>query len=411
MIERLRESKWFYVLVSVAIAFAVWATIRGNIDPEQQNTFHNIRVELTGTNVLTRQGLTVAELSAEEVDLRIEAPVSVLENLWRYRDDFWVTVDVSKCVEGENKLAFAPNYPTNFNAENAVIQERDPDTIVVMVEKLYTKTYPVEFRLDGKVAKGYQAGTPVISPETVVVSGSVEQVSQIKRVVAVLHDEELDEQFAGDLPLVLLDDKDEVLTDLDVTLDTQSAYVVLPVVVIKEIPLTVNFVMGGGVTSEEDFSYEMAYDSITISGAADDVNSIDELSLGSIDLAEVIGYKSIPMAVTLDPSLENVSGLTTVDVTVTIEGLSTRTLEVDNIVASNVPRGYKVEAVNKVKAVMIRGRDEELNLIDASQIRIVADLSNFRSQGTYSVPARVYLDASSGVGVIGEYHITMNISR
>ena len=74
-------------------------------------------------------------------------------------------------------------------------------------------------------------------------------------------------------------------------------------------------------------------------------------------------------------------------------------------------RGYKVEAVNKVKSVMIRGRDEELNLIDASQIRIVVDMTNFKSEGTYSVPARVYLDASSGVGVIGEYHITMSISR
>ena len=60
------------------------------------------------------------------------------------------------------------------------------------------------------------------------------------------------------------------------------------------------------------------------------------LSLGSINLAEVIGYKTIPMSVTLDPSLENVSGITTVDVTVTIEQGANVTRLVETGVGSTV---------------------------------------------------------------------------
>ncbi len=56
------------------------------------------------------------------------------------------------------------------------------------------------------MAEGYQAGTAAIKPETVTVSGSVEQVSQVARVVAMLRGQEnLESQFAGDLPLTLLD--------------------------------------------------------------------------------------------------------------------------------------------------------------------------------------------------------------
>lgn len=416
MIERLRgakwsESRWFYVLLSVVIAFLLWLYVRAEQDPSTTGNFNHVQVQVTGTSVLTRQGLTVAGLSHETVDLKIEAPVSALENLRRYQDDFWVTLDVSKCVEGENKLSYTPNYPTNFNREGLVLQEGDPNTITVTVEKLYTKTFPVEFQLEGKVAKGYQAGTPAISPETVVVSGSVEQVSRIAKVVAVLQDDELDEQFAGDLPLTLLDASGNVLEDLDVTLDAAAAYVVVPVVVIKEIPLTVNFIMGGGVTSEKDYSYEIEPKTITVSGATQDVENLTELSLGSINLAEVVGSKTIPMQITLDPSLENVSGITTANVSVTINGLSTRTFEVDNIVLSNPPKGYTATAVNQVKSIMVRGQEEDLALIDASQIRIVVDMTDFSNEGTYSVPARVYLDASGSVGVIGEYSVVVNISR
>ena len=54
---------------------------------------------------------------------------------------------------------------------------------------------------------------------------------------------------------------------------------------------------------------------------------------------------------------------------------------------------------------------EELEKIDASQLRVVADLSGVTNEGTQLIRASVYLDGSSTVGVIGEYTISVNISR
>ena len=59
----------------------------------------------------------------------------------------------------------------------------------------------------------------------------------------------------------------------------------------------------------------------------------------------------------------------------------------------------------------IDGSEERLEDISASQLRIVADLSNVMTVGSVSVPARVYLDYNSEVGVIGEYSVVVNISR
>ena len=55
---------------------------------------------------------------------------------------------------------------------------------------------------------------------------------------------------------------------------------------------------------------------------------------------------------------------------------------------------------------------EAVDAVTASQVRIVADLSNLDlSTGSRTVPVKVYLDGSSEVGVVGEYNISISVSR
>lgn len=413
MMEHIRESKWLNILMSVLLAVLFWLYVRAELDPSQTSWFYHVPVEITGSTVLTRQGLTVANLSQSTVDLRIEGPASVLDSLSRSRKDLSVTLDVSKCTEGENKLVYTPNWPVNINTDSIVTIDRDPETITVTVEKLYTSSFNVEFQLKGTVADGYQAGTPAINPETVVVSGPAEQVSRVKKVVAVLETENLDQRFAGDLPLILLDENGEQITDAEVTLDSPTAYVVLPVVVVKDVPLTVNFQPGGGATID-DITYEINPKSLMVSGAESDMESLSEISLGSVDLSKVVGTNTFTFPIDLDASLENVTGSTSATVTVTVNGLDTRSFDVDNIQMVNIPDGYQVTLATQVRTVKVRGKQEDLNNIDASQLSIVADLSDVDFTGLYSVPAskvKVYLNADSSVGVIGDYTVVVNVSR
>ena len=411
MLGKLRESRWVFILLSIILAVVFWAYVRGVVDPDDSTTLHNVRLEVTGTSVLTGQGLTVSSLSQETVDLHVEAPSSVINNLVRYREDIYVPLDVSRCTEGENRVTVGqPVWPTNFNTDEVVLQGKEPGVITVEVDRLYTNTFEVEFQLDGQVADGYQMGTPAIEPERVTVSGPVEQVNKIAHVVALLESEELSEQFSGDLPLTLWDAEGNELTDLEITLNTETAYVVVPVVVVKEVPLTVEVKAGGGATPQ-DAVVTIDPLTVTVSGQEEDIQELTEISLGEINLATVVGTNTFQLPITLDASLENVSGEMSATVTVSVQGLSTTALDVDNITMSPAPDGYTATLVTHVKEVVIRGKEEDLAAINASQIRIVADLSNVTTTGMLSVPARVYLDASSAVGVIGEYTVVVNVER
>lgn len=208
--------------------------------PPGRAPIYNVPVEIVGLNVLNNQGLTVSDISADTVTIWLEAPASVQDSL--NAKNVTAVVDVSRCVEGVNELEYEPSLPNNVNTAGVVTADKDPATIIVTVEKLESRTFTVEFQLQGSVAEGYQAGTAAISPETVTVSGPIEQVNRIARVVAILEATDLSQQYAGNLPLTLLDSSGEELTDLEVTLSAEYAYVVLPVVVVKEVNLTVEVI-------------------------------------------------------------------------------------------------------------------------------------------------------------------------
>lgn len=409
MMGRLLEKRWVCVLLSVLLAIVFWAYIRAAVDPNGTATIHNVQVETTGTNVLTSQGLTIADISPQVVELSVEGPNSARTDLIRQRNNLSVVVDVSRCVEGENVLKYRPSWPENFNEEDVHVQSQEPSAVTVTVEKLYTKTLDVEFQLEGRVKKGFQMGTPAIEPEQVIVSGPVEQVNQVDKVAAILKESELDERFAGDLALTPLDKQGSPLTDLEITLSAETAYVVVPVVKAKEVRLTVNLLSGGGATGD-DAVKRIEPETIVVSGAEADLEGLEEISLGSIRLADVVSSNVFTFPINLDPSLTNESGLTTAMVTVTVEGLDTEAFAANNIKIVNTPEGYNAEAVTQSVLVMVRGKREDLDNIDASQIRVVANLAGVTGEGTRKVPVQVYLDGASTVGVMGNYTISVNIS-
>ena len=408
--EMLKDRKWAYVLLSVFLAVILWLYVRAEKDPVSDARIRNIPVQITGSSVLSSKGLTVAGLSSDRVSTTLQAPASVLSDI--SRKNITATIDVSRIDEaGEHTLSYNIVLPTNVNTDGVVIQEKEPETITVTVEKLYTSTLPIEFRFEGSVAKGYQAGTPTIDPVNVTISGAVEQVNRVARAVVVLEAKDLKEQYTGDLPIRLLDANGDELNDLEVELSSETAYIVYPIVVVKEIPLTVNIIAGGGATQENISEPLIVPSKITVAGTQEDINHLTEISLGSIDLSKVVGTSNFTFTIDLDPSLENVTGITEAKVTVTVSGLETRSFEVGNIKLQNIPRGYSAKADTEAKTVYVRGTADELAMIDSSQLRIVADLKDVTGSGTYTIPVRVYLDAGTEVGVIGDYSIVVSVTR
>ena len=405
----LKESRWSYILFSIVLATIFWLFVRQTEDPVRTGTIRNIPVSVDGEQMLEAQGLTVRSVSHDTVSLRVSAPLSQFE---RMQDNMTIPLDVSRCsAPGEYQLSYRLNYPSNVVVSDVTVNERLPLEITVVVEQLASKSFTIEPRLEGSIAAGYQAGSWSISQETVLISGAADQVSQVDRVEAVLQGSDLTDRVSGDVPLTLLDKDGNELQDLDVTLSTDTVYITLPVVVVKTVPLRVSFTSGGGVDADDHdvYGHIIFPETITISGEKSDMEELTEIFVGNVNLAKVVGVSTFTFPIDLDPRLENVSGTTQATVTVTVSNLDTKSLSVTNI-DIEPPAGRTAGAGTQECPVVLRGRREALDQVDASQIRIVADLTEITSTGQCTVPVRVYLNASKDVGVIGEYRIVVDIT-
>ena len=307
-------------------------------------------------------------------------------------------------------MACTPKLPSNIDTTGAFFPD-SAQIVTVVIDNLSTETKTLELKLEGSVADGYQAGTPVFDPETVELSGTAEQLARVSRAVVILEADGLKQSYSGRLPITLLDENDEPLTDTNISLSEETAYLTLSVGVMKEVPLTVSFIPGGGATGDGDVEVDIQPKTINVIGTEDAVAGLTEISLGSIDLSTVLDTSVITMPIRLSSALDNASGITEAQVTVTIKGLSTRSLDVSNIEIANVPDGYSVEKVTQTRTIVIRGSESALEQVDPNQVWIVADMSKITATGTNSVPVTVYLNASDEVGVIGEYKIVVNIKK
>jgi len=408
--QSMKESKWIYVLLSILIATTIWMYVRAGEDPEMENRVRGIPVVTTGDRVLENQGLMIDAISHDSVSLTWKGSWSDIGLL--DKNSVSVSADVSRITQpGTYELDYSINYPPNVAVSAISLQDKNPQKISVTVSEIYSDTFQIHPLLKGSVASGYQAGEFIVEPETVLISGVHQKVSQIDRVQVVLERKDMKESFSGELPLRLLDEKGQELDQTGLRFSVDSAYTVLPIVVVKETQLTVEFIDGGGAT-QENIKYEIEPKTITVSGPEEDMLHLNELSVGSIDLAQVMDTVTEEFPIYLPTELENVSGLANASVKVTISGLTTRAFEVSNIELTNVPKGYKATLTTQVRTIVLRGTQKELDKVSAAQIRIVADLSELSTAtGSYNVPVKVYLYTDGDVGVIGQNNVVINLSK
>ena len=117
-------------------------------------------------------------------------------------------------------------------------------------------------------------------------------------------------------------------------------------------------------------------------------------------------------AIPLSNELNNLSGVTEAEVKVSVKNLATKRMIVSNIEFDNVSEGYTATPVTQYLEVMIRGPQEIIDLVNAYNVRIVADLADLGSAvGRYAVDAKIIVDGYSEAGGVGDYKVVVSLEE
>ena len=421
--KKILDSKILYAFLAIVIAIFLWfyvMSIDGNVMP---NTIHNIPVTFVGQEALEAKGLMVVE-DDQTANLTVRATPRILAQLTNESVQLVVDVASYDSATTYTNVAYDVVLPSGISRDEVeIVSGSKGNTVSFEIAVYREREVEIRGRFTGSVAEGYLPGDEedfVFSPETLLVSGQESLVNQVAYALVTVDGDERTQTVSDDFSYQLIGASGDVLTDLDVTCDTETVYTTFPIYATAELPLEVKFTSGGGVDASE-VQYKLSVDRITVAGSQEAVDAIKaegSITLTTIDLATVEDGEVFTVPIALTEELTNISGPAEVTVSIDLpNSLTTKTVETGNIRCINVPDGWQATLVTQSVTVQLRGSAGTLESITGDTIRIVADLSSVAdpSAGQYPISnsnLEIYVDSvGNDVGAVGtDYRVVVSLT-
>lgn len=402
-----KRRKIFYVFLSLLIASMVWFYVSNG--DEVNISVHNVPVEfLNEDTTLADKGLM--RVSGEE-DVTVDLKLKVARGLvFRFDpSEIRLVSDLSSVTyAGKQSVSYNILLPSGISSRDVSVESPSVRTVQVEIGELNKKDVEVRCNVVGNVAEGYIAGTVELLPDTLEVRGQQSDIMQISYAQVTLNIENATSTVVELLDYELYDFNDQVIDNKNIHPMSESVQVTMPVLKVKEVPLTVDFVESAGARLD-NFSWSLSYSSITLSGDASLMASIDEISLGTLALEDLRGQETFSYEIPVPNGANNLSGITSVALTISATDTETKEIETTSFSYENFSGDAPVSVLTSSLTVTLRGTAEDIAAVTGNDVQVIANLSGIEADsGSYTVPARISV-AGYDLGAVGTYEVTVHI--
>lgn len=417
----------FVLVFSFVIALTTWFMMASNSDVNPTYTIYDVPIEVTLSAEAEADGLRVFNKSYNTADIQVSGSSLITSKLTA--EDFVVTANLNPTsVKLTGNTMQKLTSPVRA-VKNSVLAEYEivsvsPEEVNLEYDRYKEVTLPLEDQIEYSADAGYYPGSPVLSEESVTISGPESSVNKISHVaVAYTLDSPLraTEEFSS--PIRLYDQNNQEITDtasLYLSLNVDTVQVVIPVMARKSVELVVNTVHQPGSFAENRISIEPAR--IDIAGAQDVLDNIQEIRLGStIDFADLDLSKptTFEMEIPLPGGVRNITNagentITHAAVTINLNGYTQAALTVPeaNIQVLNRPAGKEVELTTKSIELTVIGPQAQVSRLTGDSISVQIDLTNIANRtGSMEVPITASISGSPGDAcwISGSYTATITL--
>ena len=409
-IKKIASSRALYIVLACILSVILWLYVASYANTDMEAEFTGLEINYVGgDDILRDRKLLVTEKDQQSVSLTILGKRNVVSAI--KKDEVQVSVDLTDIRStGVYEKVYTVTFPDSVKEDAIIIVKRSPEYVTVNIDNLITKPVEVRGDFEGSVQDGYMQEPIVYEPATIMVSGPEEVVSHIACARVVLDRENLNRTVTGSVRYTLLDYEDKPVDTQELSMDVEEVKYTIPIVMVKDIVLTVDLIEGGGAKATNAV-VEVKPNVLTVTGDAELIQGINQITLGAIDLAAFEQTYTVTYPIPLPNGAENLSGDKEAIVTVNIRGLAARHIITTKISFINVSDGYVANPITQYKEIVIRGPEEIIYLVAPDNVQLVADLSEYgNAVGRYSVPTTVYITGFSEVGVVeGNYNVVVSL--
>lgn len=409
----MKDSKLITFIIALVAAVCLWIFVVTVVNPDGDTTISDIPVVFSGEEVLQEdQNLIIADGRETTVSVHFSGKNTALKKLLQARSEILAVVDVTRVRSAkEYSLSYDITLPSSVSESEITISDRNPTRVGFTVERFITRQIPVRGDFSGlEVAEGYMLDSTSFDFDTVTVKGPESRVSAIETALVKVTRAALDRSFVENVPYTLVDAEGNAVSMDGLTTDVDTLELSASVVMYKEVPLDVTFISGGGAT-ESDVTYEITPKSVTLSGDATILDSVNKIVLGNIDLAMTPNSKDYLLDILLPDDVKNVSGEEDAVVSVRIKNRETAVVRATNITFINTDERLDYSSMTQLIQVTVRAGASEIGKISTNNLRVVADMADYTQTGKVNVPVTIYVDGYADAGVVGEYSVVVSIEN
>ncbi|MBO5869217.1 MAG: hypothetical protein J6Q89_00555 [Clostridia bacterium] len=397
------------IVLSFLGAFMLWIYAIGYDSTLFERTFDGVEVVIEGESALAEnKGYTLArEQEFSSITVVAKGKRSELNAL--NSSDFRAVIDVSQSqsagTQTLNIVVYSPN--------GIEVVSQSSTTATVYVDEFTQRDEMLSVSVDtgdGYVmSEGISFVNSVANPLSVIVSGPASVLDSVEGAYVKfnLDGYEISDNIYGYGVIELRDKSGKVIDNPYVTVSESTAYVTVTVTKQKTLPVRVMF--NGGMFDADDVTLEVSAESIMVSGSPNVLSGIDELVL-SIDETAIDGNKEFEFNVgsMLPSGITNDSGISKIDVRVTMPKLAVRTYNIksEKINVLNLPEGEQCKINNDLQ-IKIIGAREAIDEIDFEAITATVDFDRVTVEagGSYSANASISLGGEYAlVYILNEDH-------
>ena len=279
------------------------------------------------------------------------------------------------------------------------------------MERRIKKDVPVNIRYIGDLGEDFiiDKENKTLDNSTITISGPESVIDKITQAIIDVDMTGRTVSFSESYRYSLCDDQGEPVDAQKVETTVAQVHLTLYIERVKELPLVLTVVNGGGATEETS---EIKIDPATVKVSGSDLvmENLTELNLGTINLEEQLEDTEMEFAIMLPEGVKFMDpDVQTAKVSLKFPNLGTRTLTVSDIQAINVPEGMEVEFLVKSLSITLRGDKNLIKNIVPPDITVTVDCTDAQL-GSYTVKANIALSSTySSVGAIGSYSVSATV--
>lgn len=276
----------FLKIISIILAFVAWLILVNISDPTTSITVSGVNVRFENETALSSKGYTYEVLDGGKISVELSGPKTDITSV--SAADIDATVDLAAMSPFSDYADISVKVVKDGNEVKSIKATPKTSSVKLKILNRNSVDYTVEPEAVGDLPEGYALSDVTVTPASVRIAGSQDDVDKIDTVKAVFDVSGKTSDISEEVKLKFFDSDGEEITETYAQPARDSVNVSARIAKTKTVKI--HYETTGSPAPEHTFKgVELSNDTVTISGSDDVLSTIEEFVIPAeaIDITDL----------------------------------------------------------------------------------------------------------------------------